>query len=312
MMRIRVANESDYDNLVEFWNKNSEWDIIDRKTWEDRFINSPLGSSVIFITERNNEIIAQVIFIRLDVVLMDQIINACRPFAAVIDNNLKGLTGFRFIAQIYNYSLKILAEMNFDLVFFMPDPRWKPISRLIKVSVAEFPLFKIEIKQYENITKTDFNVKSIGFDDPDIDDLWKESMKLKLNMIVRNKEILKWKNSHRNYQIIGIYKREKLIGIAVYIEKGNEKQIQICDILYAKNEFLSPVVNAIRKFLNHLYINSEFKKIVILVTDNLKESLIKSGFIQDDYNFLFGIKRLNKKISKEKLNISNWYLSAND
>ena len=37
----RMSTHEDIDQLVEFWNANSGWDIIDRKEWERRFRYTP-------------------------------------------------------------------------------------------------------------------------------------------------------------------------------------------------------------------------------------------------------------------------------
>lgn len=132
-------------------------------------------------------------------------------------------------------------------------------------------------------------------------------------MISRNQEVLKWKNSHRDYKLIGVYREEILIGIASYLEKIQDKQIQICDVLISKPKDQEQCFSQISRFINREYNhNSDFKKMVILATENFRKSLISIGYHPDDYNFLFCIKRLNRNISKEALNISNWYLSAND
>jgi hypothetical protein len=313
-MNIREATPGDYDELVRFWNNNSGWDEISRETWEERFIRAPYGPSVVILGEKDGRIMAKLVFIRLKVSLGNMTVSGCRPFAAVVDKSLQGLSGYKYIIQIFNYGTKIMRDKGFDLLIMMPDPRWKAIARFVDLLTYNFPLFKRSIgNEFEMNIQDSCQVKSIDFDHPGIESLWEEVRAQDLYMIIREKEILKWKNSHHDYKIAGIFKHEKLIGIATYLEKAQENQIQICDVLYSDNSLKKQVLSHISDFINRTYMtDSRFKKMVILVTESLKNSLEEIGYFPDDYQFLFGIKRLNKNLTKKALNISHWYFSAND
>lgn len=313
-MAIREATLKDYDKLVTFWNQNSGWDIITKDIWEDRFINAPYGPSVVLIVESKQKILAMLIFILFKVTLGQKEVNGCRPFAAIADKSIRKISGMKYIGQLINKGFKTMKEKGNDIMIMLPDPRWKRHLRLIRINSYEFPLFKkLLVSDFKYSKNTELFTKIIDFENHEINDLWNKVQNQNVYMISRYRKILKWKNSHRDYKIIGIYQNNKLLGIATYLEKVQDKQIQICDVLIADLKNQEKVFTQISRFLNSEYKdNLEYKKIVILVTKSIRKSLINVGFEPDDYNFLFCIKRLNKNISIDTLNISNWYLSAND
>ena len=312
-MKIREATREDYDKLVEFWNSNAGWDVITREVWEERFIRAPYGPSVVVIGESDGRIIAMLIFIRLKATLGNETVSGCRPFASVIHNSVKGLMGFKHIISVLNFGIRLMREKGHDLLVMIPDPRWKAIARFIDLAYYDFPLYKRAINNHQNEIRDSIVTRTIDFDHPGIDNLWLDVKAQNLYMIVREKEILKWKNSHRDYKIVGVFQAEQLIGVATYLEKAQDKQIQICDLLYSHGDVKKTVLLGVSDFISQSYLNdTRFHKMVILVTEALKQCLLEIGYVPDDYQFLFVIKRLNKNIPKKALNISNWYISAND
>lgn len=313
-MEIKEATPDDYVNLVEFWNQNSGWDQIDKNVWEDRFINTPNGPSVILFIKDNNKILAKLVFVLLNITLGNIEYTGCRPFAAVVDKSVKGISGIKYTIQLISHGFKTMRNKGIDLLIMLPDPRWKRPLQFIDVVLCDFPLYKFPIDNQEISYGSDkVSIGFIDFDNNGINELWKKVKKQNIYMVSRNQQILKWKNSHRDYKLIGIYEESSLIGIATYLEKVQENQIQICDVLIPDTTKQELVFKQISSFIKKEYCeNPEFKKMVILVPELFKETLKIVGYKPDDYQFLFAIKRLNKKISKKALNISNWYISAHD
>src|SRR5690606_28817439 len=102
-MKIRECVKEDYPQLVDFWNNNSGWDYITRDIWEQRFIRTPFGPSVVVVAEENNTIVAQLIFILFKINLGDIVALGCKPFAAVIDRSVRSLVGYKYIFQLYSF-----------------------------------------------------------------------------------------------------------------------------------------------------------------------------------------------------------------
>lgn len=313
-MEYSEAIEKEYQELVDFWNRNAGWDHLTLESWSDRFLTTPEGSPSFIIGRENGKIMGQLIFIPVRIFLGEKMVKGCRPFAAAVDLSAQKLTGYKIIIQLYNFGVKLMKGKGFDLMVMLPDPRWKPLSRFIDVSVASFPLYqKLILQENQDSPISLYHTKAIDFDTIEIERLWEEVKKQHLYMVSRDRETLKWKNSHRDYRILGVFQNEKLTGVATYIEKVPEKQIQICDLLYSIESEKKAVLENVSSFLNKEYVKDKrFEKLVILVTESIKECLVDIGYVPDNYQFLFTITRLNKNIPKKTLNISQWYLSAND
>lgn len=142
-MAIREATLEDYNALVEFWNRNSGWDEINRKIWEERFVNAPFGPSVILIVENKLQITAMLVFILFKVRLGKEEVNACRPFAAVVDKTVREyFSGSLYIIQLLKKGFKTMKHKGTDILIMLPNPRWKRLLSLINVHSKEFPLFR--------------------------------------------------------------------------------------------------------------------------------------------------------------------------
>jgi hypothetical protein len=313
-MEITEAFEEDYPELLRFWNDNSQWDEISMDTWAKRFLITPCGNSIFVIARKDDRIIAHLIFVPLKIFLGGLTVNGCRPFAAVVEKSVRNLAGYKIIIHLYNHSIKLLRKKGVDLMIMLPDPRWKPLIRFIDAHGASYPLFKKNIDDhFVHKAEKGIVTRLIEFYNNEIDDLWVAVKKQDVIMIVRDRQMLEWKNSHRDYKIIGVYKNGKLVGITTFLEKAKDKQIQICDILYENDSVKTLVLSQVSDFITRTYSGSEeFVKVVILVTESFRESLLKIGYKLDDYNFFFVLKRINESLTKEVLDFSKWYLSAND
>jgi hypothetical protein len=311
-MALRECNSNDYPKLVEFWNSNSGWDVIDLGIWKERFLSSPNGNSFVVVVEHDGVIKAQLIFVSMIVSFGKEILLGSRPFAAVITKMANSISGYKYIVQLYNFGIQLLKKKKFDLLIMLPDPRWRRLASFFDLQVFSFPLYKLSIAIGSKFLDFGNQVRFIEFEDSRINSLWDEISNQDIFMVSRNREYLKWKNSHRDYKIIGIFEEDVLIGIATFLEKAKENQILVCDLLFkvGLEEF---VIQRISSFLSNLYKSDfHFDKIVCLVTESLKDPFSKVGYEYGDYDFYFGIKVLNPKIPKRILTISNWYVSAND
>lgn len=313
-MKARECHHEDYQKLVKFWNDNSGWDTISQETWEQRFINAPFGPSIVVVVEDDNMIVAQLIFIQIKIKLGDKTVLGCRPFAAVIHCSFRSLKAYKYMVQLYTYGYKLMKQKGCDLLIMLPDPRWRPIIKFINAIPFNFPLYKKELRDPEdNPLKTTISTQYIDFDHPQISDLWDAVKEQNVFMVLRDKESLKWKNSHRNYKIIGVFNEEELVGLGTILEKVSERQIQICDLLYKNEVVKETVIEHLSEFINKEYSKDErFYKMVILTTDSIKNGLLNCGYVEDNYQFLLAISRINKKLSKESINIAKWYIAAND
>ncbi len=124
----RIYTDDDINQLVDFWNQNSGWDIIFRKEWERRFYHTPLGTATIVLAEeeKTGDLLGQFIFIPSLVSVKGLQVKAFRPFAPVVKKELRSALG---MLTIYNHScwhkyhlandLLIRLLCNYNFCFFI-------------------------------------------------------------------------------------------------------------------------------------------------------------------------------------------------
>ncbi len=108
----RIYTDDDINQLVDFWNHNSGWDIIYRNEWERRFYHTPLGTATIVLAEeeKTGDLLGQFIFIPSLVSVKGLQVKAFRPFAPVVKKELRSalgmLTLFEHIYKMYDYAAR--------------------------------------------------------------------------------------------------------------------------------------------------------------------------------------------------------------
>jgi hypothetical protein len=323
----RVYNSADIDAMVDFWNENADWDVINRKEWERRFYSTPFGpSSVILALEQESgEIVGQFIFIPSTVVVNGQEVKSCRPFAPVVKKSIRSelgmLTLVEYILKMYNYATEYFVQQGVYVIHMLPDPRWSRAFQFIPgVQVKNFPLWSLKLQnKIEPKLPLGYAVEEIKPDDDRIDELWSKASTLYGCSISRTSRTLPWKLSHGEYRLIGITYNSRLIGIAASIYKPKDKQWLICDMLVEDGEqALDITIQAIctkaSAFKNSLseVAQENLQKVAILATPMIEKAIRNLGFEKDTYKFSLVVHVLGSALAKKELNPENWYVSAND
>lgn len=324
---FRLAGEPDRDALVRFWCEHAGWDVIDRRVWEQRFVETPLGpaSVVIAVRAQTEEIVGQFIFFPLKAVVEGKVLPAYRPFAPVINtgafkegevNNFQDV-----LAGMYLHATQVLSAAGVALILMVPDPRWARIFQIFPgFQTASFPLYSRAFSGEQPVPalSAGYALEEIGRDDPGIDLLWDQARNLYPCMITRDRGTLHWKNSHRGYRYTGVTFGGRLVGLFVSLIKAAEKQWLLCDLLAADSgaSLLNTLKAAIiRGYEDHLSLAAADRaglgKIAVLATPLMRPMLEQLGFTPDNYRFTLVVHVLNDLLP-EVVAPERWYISAND
>jgi hypothetical protein len=178
---LRLYTDDDIDDLVQFWNENSGWDIIDRIEWEKRFYKTPHGpASIALIIDDSKKILGQFIFIPSRIAVDGKVINAYRPFAPVVRADLRKLSGlvtiFDFVQKMYRFAAKSFIEQGVFIIHMLPDPRWvRAFSFLKGTKMGSFPLWSMPMENGSTFTlPSGYTIENIRTDDERINDLWRK------------------------------------------------------------------------------------------------------------------------------------------
>jgi hypothetical protein len=324
--QYRIYTENDVDKLVEFWNQNSGWDVIDRKEWERRFYHTPLGPTNIVLAEDelNSELIGQFIFFPSLITVKGQQLNAARPFAPVVRKQSRSLLSvlapLEIIYKMYVFGTKYLASQGITLIHMLPDPRWQRGFQLIGgTQTSSFPLWSLPFPFEMNFElPAGYEIETISPADLRIDELWNRTINLYECSIVRNTSLLPWKLSHGNYQLTALLHDGNLVALSASIYKQKDKQWLICDVLAQDEEKLKWILELTcqkaASYKNSLSdaARQNLGKVAILATPMIEHIIAPLGFSKENYKFPIVIHLLDKNIDKKLVRPENWYVSAND
>ena len=322
-LTYRMHTKEDREQLIRLWSEQSGWDVLDNKTWEHRFLDTPFGESAIAlaIDKDSGAIAGQCIFIPALVSIDGRELRAYRTFAPLLHQEMRGLNllnPFKHpLYRMYKYATDFFAKNKVALAYSMPDPRWLRAFQLLpNFQIAKFPLWSLKLpltKRFE--FPIDVKIREISPDDAELDKLWQKTGEFYKCAIVRKTKFLPWKTSHGNYFYQGIFRAGVLIAFVASVFKKRDDQWLICDILAIDNESLETAIRASCNLANDFQAKNPAEKInkaAILAADALLPIVKKLGFYRDEYDFPFVVHLLDETISKEKVAPPRWYLSAND
>lgn len=315
--------EADIDTLVHFWNGNADWDVITRETWEHRFLKSPYGAPVIILALNENSIAGQFPFLPVGVCVDEKEVLSYRPFAIIINKNIRGalklLAMFQIVFKMFNHAIDLLKDSSVPLIHMLPDPRETRFFKAFsKFQIGYFPLWSLPLPLQRTFDlPACYETIFIHPLDERINTLWNENRKLNCCCVVRNAKTLEWKTSSDNYKLLGLLKNRTLAGLCVFIPKPDDKQWLICDILANDTyENLSVLIKATCQYAQYDPATTKpekpLQKIAILATPALQTVLEPLGFQKDNYLFPVVVQLLDDSLTKAQVAPERWYVSAND
>jgi hypothetical protein len=318
----RFYTPEDNSALLELWNENAEWGVIDREQWEKVFYRTPYGPSSIVLLQNKatGEILAQFVFIPLKVMVNGKEIDAFKPCAPIMKISVRKELGLLPFFKMYQFGTKYFASKGTCLFYMMPDPRWvRGLQFVPGVQVASFPLWLFPLSKVLPVQlPPGYALENLAASDPRIDDLWEKASRLHNCSIVRNAQSFSWKISHRNYQFTSVTHENRIVGFSVFIYKKEIKGIAICDVLAQSEEAFKQILQctaanalAYRNALPETE-QAHCEKVTILATPFIEKIVGELGFEKYNYKFNLAVQVKGKVLSKKEVNPERWYVSAND
>jgi hypothetical protein len=326
-INTRSSTLADRPQLVQFWGEHSGWGEMDENTWDSNFGRTPYGPSVRVLAEikESGELIGQFIFLPMPVVIAGREALAYRAFAPIVKSDLRlrddsfSLQGV--ILQMYLYAAEHLSQAGAELIYSIPDPRWARLFAMAPFfAMSTFPLMNRPLALSTDAPDAqETKVGALSFHDARIDDLWVQNQNRYDCLALRNQVFLNWKNSHRAYELSGVWgAKNELIGAFVSIRKIQQKQALICDVLCsAKPKAFAQTIRAAVQFLqeqeSRLSVDEpRLEKIAILAIPGMVPTLETLGFAPDQYRFHLVVHALHPGLDPASIAPERWYISAND
>ncbi len=322
-LTYRMHTKDDRNELIRLWSEQSGWDVLDAKTWEHRFLDTPFGESAIAlaIDKDTDAVVGQCMFIPALISIDGRELRAYRTFAPLLHQEMRGLNllnPFKHpLYRMYKFATDFFAKTRVCLAYSMPDPRWLRAFQLLpNFQIGKFPLWSLKLPLEKRFGFThDVEIREISPNDDELNELWRKTAAFYECAIVRHAEFLPWKTSHGNYFYQGVFRAGELVAFAASVFKQRDNQWLICDILAIDNKSLEAAIRASCNAAQDFQSDNSDKKInkaAILATDLMIPIVKKLNFHRDEYDFPFVVHLLDETVSKEEVAPSRWYLSAND
>lgn len=316
----------DIDALIDFWGKNSGWGPIERSLWEHRFLHTPLGpaSIAMAVEENSGEILGQFGFIP-SLVSVDGIqVNAYRPVATIVREDIRNTEGFgilqQVIYQMYMHASEYLTSKGAALIHLVPDPRWLRLFQMLPFfKSVTMPLYTLGLPLKQDFDlPTSIKVISLAYSDSRIDGLWDKAKQLYRSIVVRDHVALSWKNSHAAFELFGLLDQGRLTGLFSYILKPKERKWQLCDVLCEnpdealENTLRAACNEAHRYFCTPEHQDQNIDHIAALATPLMEKKLSQLGFEKINYGVSLVVHVLDETLDPAAVSPEAWYLTPNE
>jgi hypothetical protein len=239
-----------------------------------------------------------------------------RLFGAVVAPNTSidnmGLTNLRLLQE----SIRYLTEQGVDLIYVLPDPKWKGfMSRYLDIQIERFPLYSRLLTIDEKLDKpSDIQIEKIDPADERINPLWQQLSDHYPVSPVKDGPYFNWKSVSLGYQLFLVKESHQPIGLFALSNRGNTPDISIAEWLTDNGREHQRLIlqAAISESIKQKQTRDHLRKVGILANQNMIPLLEELGFWPDDYTYLLGLQPLQDQYRKELTNMANWQLSAGD
>ena len=111
------------------------------------------------------------------------------------------------------------------LLLMVPDPRWTRFLRMFPgLQTGKVPLFSKSLPLAQPLAvERGYEVESITTFDGRIDALWKEAGRHHGVALVRNAAALRWKVGRGDWEVLGVTRGDRLVGLVASRKKGDRE-----------------------------------------------------------------------------------------
>lgn len=320
-LNYRNFEESDIDGILKLWKEESGWGEITLDQFNDWYINTPYGRSIVVVAaDDENKIVGQIVYSPSRMIVDNVEIKSLRASAPIIDSNIRqaNLRTFDHPAfGLIKKGFEIATEKGFQYIYTFPSYGWLGMLQLFPrlmpnpCETVSYDCFAISLEDTETFSslKNDHHVIIASDITKEYDELWQDAIKempIKCG-IARHSKWLKYGIGPQLLLETRTAADNKLLG---YITIKKDTGL-ITDILARNAGDLKHVFNSSLHAMHH-----QSKKIPVafthlkgMLTKNIEPIISENGFSLDSYRFAFGGYLLDTTIDFEKIKAENWYMT---
>lgn len=323
-LTYRLYDKKDIPGIISLWENHSDWGAITEKQFNEWYIDTPVGKSLIVVAQNEmEEIIGQLSFIPAVINLDSKEIKALRLSAPIIHKDFRSSelkSKYHPAFQMIKFGIVSAEQMDYSLLYGLPAHGWLGLLKMFPlfgfpdIKTDSFDCVAISLKDekvWERIRQYDENINVIKSFDSSYDELWEDAVSYFPIQcgIVRHSDRLTWKISH--HLVFEIRGNGKLIGYSAF----KKKEGLLTDILARNPGDLKIVLfNSLKAIhaMNESKIPVSFDEIKLMLSRPVKQILDSINHQPVNYQFGFGCYPLQDTINQKSILPGNWYIMPDD
>ncbi len=320
-LTFRLYEPGDIDGILQLWKEESGWGEITAKQFNEWYIDTPYGSSlVVLIVNEEEKVMGQIMFTPTRMVVDGIELRSLRGSAPIISSALRQVSlrsldhpalslikkGFEFAAEKgfqYVYSFPAYGWLGMLQLFprFMPNPCETASYECFAISLDDPITLPVSDNEYYVIQASSFT--------SEYDELWEEAIEqMPVNCgIARQSKWLSYaagpnlvlETRHRDDHHLTGYSIIKPDGLMVDIFARNWKDL---------NDVFNNTLNTLH-YHNKIRIPVGFRQLKGMRTSYMDPILSHVPFTVDSYCFAFSGYLLDTSIPFEKVRSDSWYMT---
>lgn len=313
---VRLFRKEDLPGVLRLWEDHSGWGGITEQQWNEWYMDTPWGESVVVVIEdQGNQIVGQLVFTPFPLSLPNQTGTAYRISAPILK---EGIRAGRVVnpehptRRMLDLGLSSVSTRGALAAYAMPLISWRAFFRRIPgFYVQEYDCARIDVKTVLTFRDSDLDVEPAVSFSQEHNRLWQEAISdMPIKTALKRTEAL-WNYRLSHQLVLNVRTTSgKLLGyIAVKRKSG-----LVVDLLARNIQDLKRVVDAGAKALatRREEFGNDVSALKLMVTPQIQNMMTEPGIDQEDFRFLFCVMPTSAEVAPPALSPSNWYLTAGD
>jgi len=323
-LTYRLFEERDIPGILSLWESSSGWGSITEQQFDEWYIHTPFGRSLIIVaTNELDEIAGQIAFIPATIFLDGKELKALRLSAPILHENFR-LTDLRNprhpAFSMVKRGIELGVKMGYHVLYSLPAHGWIGFMKLMPKFgmpdgyTAEYDCVAISLNDesgYEEESGNHLIVYTTDSFNESYDQLWADAIQMFPVScgVVRSSSQLQWKISH--HLVFEVREDERLLGYAAYKKTDG----LLVDMLARnpgdlKRVFFASVRAMHLKNPNHEVIS--FEEIKLMLSPQIKSLIAGIKYQPVKFQFAFGCCPLQLSVDQNSIHPEKWYIMPND
>lgn len=315
----RLFQEKDIDGILRLWEQNSGWGAITREQFNDWYINTPYGESLLIVaTDENDDVKGQIAYSPSQLLVDGERIKSMRASAPILAASLR----HKFLRSAEHPAFMLIqkgfeeaAKRGIQFIYAFPAFGWKSMLQSIHQQlpypgeIAYYDCFSIDLQKEQPVPVENYTIRQIEHFSSEHGQFWELAAQENpaCCTVYREPNWMNWAAGNQLKLEVRSVRDDTLICICCLKKDG-----LIGDLVARNKEDLRIALTHIVWVGHHLNpsrIAVPFSHIKGMMTREIIRTLETIAYTKEDFCFVFDSYLLDSSLDYEKFKTANWYLT---